>query len=75
MAALIAELAHIAPGRNLFADYLREDGSPSGFLKALGRRDIAWALSQNEVPEELLSGRSAAFEAFLQRRESYLIYE
>jgi uncharacterized protein YbbC (DUF1343 family) len=75
MAALIAELAHIAPERNLFADYLREDGSPSGFLKALGRRDIAWALSQNEVPEELLTGRSAAFEAFLQRRESYLIYE
>ena len=75
MAALIAELAHIAPERNLFADYLREDGSPSGFLKALGRRDIGWALSQNEVPEELLTGRSAEFEAFLQRREGYLLYD
>lgn len=30
---------------------------------------------QNLVPEELPTGHSAAFEAFLQRRESLLIYD
>ena len=75
MGALAAELARLAPDRNLFSDYLREDGSPSGFLKALGNRDIARSLSRNEVPEELLDGRSPGLEAFLQRRASYLIYE
>ena len=75
LGALIAELAELAPDENLFADYLREDGSPSGFLKAIGRRDIAEKLAVNEVPESLVSGRSPGLEAFLQRREGYLIYE
>ena len=75
MGTLIAELARMAPDKNLFADYLRENGSPSGFLKALGRRDVAQALSRNEVPEELVTGRSAELDAFLQRREAYLIYD
>ena len=75
MGTLIAELARVAPDRNLFLNYLREDGSPSGFLKALGKRDHAMALSRNEVPEELVTGRSAELEAFVQRRGSYLIYD
>ena len=72
--ALIAELAELAPDENLFADYLREDGSPSGFLKALGQREIAEALARNEVPPALLNPDSEAFRAFLQRREAYLLY-
>ena len=74
LGALIAELAHVAPDKNLFADYLREDGSPSGFLKALGQREIAEKLAANEVPESLVSGRSPELDAFLQRREGYLLY-
>ena len=74
LGALIAELAYLAPDKNLFADYLREDGSPSGFLKALGKRDMAEALAENEVPEALLNPDTEAFRAFLQRREGYLIY-
>ena len=74
LGALIAELAYLAPDRNLFADYLREDGSPSGFLKALGKRDMAERLAENEVPEELLNPDTEAFRAFLQRREGYLLY-
>lgn len=75
LGALIAELAQAAPEKNLFADYLRENGSPSGFLKALGRREMAERLAAGEVPEELLTGRSPELEAFVQRRASYLIYE
>jgi len=75
MGALIAELARIAPDKELFADYLREDGSPSGFLKALGKRAVAERLAANETPEELLTGRSPELEAFVQRRADYLIYE
>jgi hypothetical protein len=75
LGALIAELAELAPDENLFADYLREDGSPSGFLKALGQREIAEALARNEVPPALLNPDSEAFRAFLQRREGYLVYE
>lgn len=75
LAALIAELAYMAPDKGLFADYLREDGSPSGFLKALGKRDMAEQLAENEVPETLVSGHSPGLEAFLLRREAYLIYE
>lgn len=75
LAALIAELAYMAPDKGLFADYLREDGSPSGFLKALGKRDMAEQLAENEVPETLVSGHSPELEAFLLRREAYLIYE
>ena len=74
LGALVAELAELAPDKNLFADYLREDGSPSGFLKALGKRDIAESLARNEVPPALLNPDSEAFRAFLQRREEYLIY-
>jgi len=74
LAALIIELVRIAPERNLFADYLREDGSPSGFLKALGDRSIAERLARNEIPEGLVSGTSEELEAFLVRREQYLLY-
>jgi uncharacterized protein YbbC (DUF1343 family) len=74
LGALISELAGAAPGRNLFADYLREDGSPSGFLKALGDRSIAEALARNQIPAKLTNPDSEAFRAFLERRESYLLY-
>ncbi|MBT8039654.1 MAG: DUF1343 domain-containing protein [Xanthomonadales bacterium] len=74
LGALISELADAAPDRNLFADYLRKDGSPSGFLKALGDRSIAGALAQNQIPAALVNTDSEAFRAFLERRESYLLY-
>ena len=74
LAGLITELLRIAPERNLFADYLRENGSPSGFLKALGKRAMAEQLARNEVPEGLTEGRSEKLEAFLERRDRYLLY-
>lgn len=74
LAVLIIELVRIAPERNLFADYLLENGKPSGFLKALGDRAMAEQLAQNEVPDGLLAGRSEKLEAFLERRDRYLLY-
>ena len=74
LAALIVELVRIAPDRNLFADYLREDGSPSGFLKALGSREMAEQLANNEIPGQLLSQDSEALKAFRERRKQYLLY-
>ena len=73
-AALMAELVQIAPDRNVFAKYLKENGSPAGFLKALGKREMAEKLANNEVPGELVSGQSKELEAFLERRKSYLLY-
>lgn len=73
-AALIAELVSIAPEQGVFARYLNDDGSATGFLKALGDRNIAAALAENRVPEALLGGESEALEAFLARRADYLIY-
>jgi uncharacterized protein YbbC (DUF1343 family) len=74
LAVLIIELVRIAPERNLFADYLLESGKPSGFLKALGDRAMAEQLARNEVPEGLTEGRSEKLEAFLERRDRYLLY-
>lgn len=74
LAALISELVRIAPERNLFAKYLKEDGSATGFLKALGDRVMAEQLATNEVPDGLLAGRSEKLEAFLERRDRYLLY-
>jgi uncharacterized protein YbbC (DUF1343 family) len=61
LAALIMELVRAAPERNLFAKYLRDDGSPAG-------------LSRNQVPEALISGTTPELEAFKERRKSYLLY-
>ena len=49
LAALMTELVNIAPEKNLFSKLTRDNGSPSGFLKALGRRDLA-------VPSPLRTG-------------------
>lgn len=73
-AALMAELAAIAPEQGIFARYLGDDGAATGYLKALGDREIAAALAENRVPEALLSGESEALRAYLERREGYLIY-
>jgi uncharacterized protein YbbC (DUF1343 family) len=73
-AALMAELAAIAPDQNIFARYLNDDGSATGFLKALGDRSIAEALSENRIPEALVTGESEALDAFRSRRADYLIY-
>ena len=40
----------------------------------VGQREIAEKLAANEVPESLVSGRSPELDAFLQRREAYLLY-
>lgn len=73
-AALMAELAAIAPEQGVFARYLGDDGAATGYLKALGDREIAKALAENRVPEALLGGESEALRAYLERREGYLIY-
>jgi len=73
-AALMAQLAGIAPEQRIFANYLNEDGSATGFLKALGDRTIAETLAGNRVPESLVTGESEALEAFRARRADYLIY-
>ena len=73
-AALMAELAAIAPDQDLFARYLDDDGSATGFLKALGDLSIAEALAENRVPETLLTGVSESIEAVRARRVDDLIY-
>jgi uncharacterized protein YbbC (DUF1343 family) len=73
-AALMAQLAEIAPEQAIFARYLNADGSATGFLKALGDRAIAEALAENRVPEALATGESEALHDFLKRRAGYLIY-
>jgi uncharacterized protein YbbC (DUF1343 family) len=74
-AALMTELVRIAPDRNIFAKLQRENGSPSGFLKAIGDRYMAEQLARNEVPAALLSGQSEAVEAYRKRRQAYLLYD
>lgn len=73
-AALMTELVRIAPERNLFAKLQRDNGSPSGFLKAIGDRAMAEQLARNEVPESLVSGHSEALDAYHERRKTYLLY-
>ncbi len=74
LAVLIIELVRIAPERNLFAGYLLDNGQPSGFLKALGNRAMAEQLARNEIPEGLSPGGSEELDAFLERRDRYLLY-
>jgi uncharacterized protein YbbC (DUF1343 family) len=73
-AALMSELVGIAPEQHIFADFLKEDGSPTGFLKALGDRSMAEQLAVNEVLQGLVSGESERLRAFLERRNDYLLY-
>jgi uncharacterized protein YbbC (DUF1343 family) len=73
-AALMAQLVATAPDQRIFAGYLNDDGSATGFLKALGNRSIAEALAENRVPDALVTGESEALEAFRARRADYLIY-
>ena len=72
--ALMAQLAEIAPEQAIFARYLNDDGSATGFLKALGDRAIAEALAENRVPQALVTGESQALRDFMKRRAGYLIY-
>ena len=55
----MAQLVGIAPEERLFARYLNDDGSATGFLKALGDRSIAEALAGNGAGS---GGRSEAKE-------------
>ncbi len=71
--ALMAELVEIAPDQNLFANYENEDGSATGFLKALGSRHMAEQLARNHPPAPS-AAEQVAFKAYLERRESYLLY-
>ena len=73
-AGLMTELVKIAPEQEIFANYLKDDGSATGFLKALGDRSIAEQLSRNEVSQALLSRDSKELQAFRERRETYLLY-
>ena len=73
-AALMAQLVGLAPDEHIFARYLNDDGSATGFLKALGDRSIAEALAGNRVPEALVGGNSESLDAFRARRAEYLIY-
>lgn len=71
--ALMSELVRIAPERELFRNYLNEDSSATGFLKALGSRYIAEQLVENQAPVPTTSNWKN-FEAFLARRQRYLVY-
>ena len=73
LAALITELSNIAPEKNLFSKLTRDNGSPSGFLKALGRRDLAASLAGKGVPEDILTGHYDGLKAYLERRKTYLL--
>jgi len=72
--ALMAELVRIAPERNLFDALARDSGSPSGFLKALGNRELAEHLAANKDPADLAVQMDVERDAFMARREQYLIY-
>ena len=72
--ALMAALVGLAPEQGVFADFVNEDGSATGYLKALGSRELAEELAANRPP--LISGeQQARLDAFLTRRERYLLYD
>ena len=72
--ALMAALVELAPEQGVFADFVKEDGSATGYLKALGSRELAEELAANRPP--LISGeQQARLDAFLTRRERYLLYD
>ena len=72
--ALMGELARAAPEQRLFEALTREDGSPSGFLKAIGLRRLAEHLAANKDPADLAVYMDVELDAFRARREQYLIY-
>jgi len=71
--AVMGALVRQAPEQHLFRDYLKEDGSATGFLRALGSRAMAEQLAANQLPARSESERSR-FEEFLERRKNYLLY-
>jgi uncharacterized protein YbbC (DUF1343 family) len=72
--ALMAALVEQAPEQDVFADFVKEDGSTTGYLKALGSRELAEELAANRPPV-ISDEQQARLRAFLERREQYLLYE
>jgi len=72
--ALMSELANTAPEQNVFKVFLREDGSATGYLRALGSRILAEQLAKNGDPSVLAISMQKNLESFMKRRQKYLIY-
>lgn len=72
--ALMSALVHQAPEQQIFAKFLAENGSATGYLKALGSLELAQRLAQNEEPH-LNAEQQAKLDAYLQRRQAYLLYD
>ena len=72
--ALMSVLVKIAPEQDIFKHYMNEDGSATGFLKAIGDRRLAEQLARNAAPVLSSAARQKKLQAFLKRREKYLIY-
>lgn len=72
--ALMNVLVALAPEQDIFSDYVNADGSATGFLKALGSRQMAQQLAANR-PAEPGAGQQARLQAYLQRRQAYLLYD
>lgn len=72
--ALMSELVNIVPEQNVFKVFLKEDGSATGFLRAIGSRNLAEQLAKNGDPALLALSMQKNLERFMQRRQKYLIY-
>lgn len=72
--ALMSALVQVAPEQGVFSEYVTGDGSATGYLKALGSRELAQRLARNEAPH-LNAVQQSRLEAYLQRRQQYLLYD
>ncbi|WP_191621264.1 exo-beta-N-acetylmuramidase NamZ family protein [Marinihelvus fidelis] len=72
--ALMTELVKLAPEQAIFSEYLTSEGKPTGFLKALGSRQMAEQLAANQPPAPSAE-EQAAYKAYVERRKGYLLYE
>ena len=70
----MSALVHQAPEQQIFAKFLAENGSATGYLKALGSLELAQRLARNEEPH-LNAEQQEKLDAYLQRRQAYLLYD
>lgn len=73
--ALMTTLESIAPQQKIFSGAVRTDGSPSGFLKALGSRQLAGLLASQASTDQWSKAEQKALREFMKRRQQYLIYD
>ena len=73
--ALMTTLQSIAPEQKIFAGAVRADGSSSGFLKALGSRQLAELMASQASTDRWSKTEQKALREFMKRRQQYLIYD